>query len=137
MTEITYKEKRPDPSQYLELFETAGWHKVYHVELGEMQRALEHTWYMVVAYDGPILVGIGRVVSDGVMYGMIYDMIVRPSHQNKGIGTAILRMLVEKWKSTGLREIQLFSAKGKALFYFKRGFEKRPDDAPGMRLIRE
>jgi len=83
------------------------------------------------------LVGFGRVVSDGVLYGMIYDMIVEPTHQGRGIGSEILRRLVERCRAAGLRDIQLFSARGKAPFYGKRGFENRPDDAPGMRLRKD
>ncbi|MBU8932681.1 MAG: GNAT family N-acetyltransferase [candidate division Zixibacteria bacterium] len=134
MTEISYKNEVPDPVEYLELFETTGWNSKYRVDSVELSHALANSWYLVVAYDGDQLVGVGRVVSDGVLYGMIYDMIVRPSHQGKGVGSTILRMLVEECKSAGLRDIQLFSASGKTSFYLNRGFVERPEDAPGMRL---
>jgi GNAT superfamily N-acetyltransferase len=65
---------------------------------------------------------------------MIYDMIVLPSHQGKGIGTELLERLINRCKEAGIREIQLFSAIGKAPFYRKRGFAQRAADAPGMRL---
>jgi GNAT superfamily N-acetyltransferase len=80
---------------------------------------------------------LGRVVSDGVLYGMIYDLIVRPSHRGCGIGTAILDKLIRRCRDAELREIQLFSAKGKAGFYRNRGFMERPQEAPGMQLPHE
>ena len=124
----------PDAGPYLALFETTGWNAVYQTDIDDLIRALNNSWYVVTAYQNGELVGSGRVVSDGVLYAMIYDMIVNPSHQGQGIGTAILDKLILKCRTAGLREIQLFSAKGKAQFYRKRGFVERPADAPGMKL---
>ncbi len=132
---IVYKHEKPDPQQYMKLFETTGWNKKYGANLRELTRALENSWCVVAAYDDELLTGIGRVVSDGVLYAMIYDMIVLPDYQNQGIGARILKMLVERCESAGMRDIQLFSAKGKAAFYHKRGFKARPDDGPGMSLV--
>jgi len=135
MTDIKYREEKPNPQQYMDLFETTGWNSVFKAVLKELGDALDKSWYIVTAYHGDKLVGIGRVVSDGVLYAMIYDMIVRPSHQGKGIGSTILENLVGKCKASGIRDIQLFSAKGKVQFYEKRGFIERPLDAPGMRFM--
>ena len=133
MTDIKYRETKPDHQQYMELFETTGWNTVYKVSLEDLKKVLDNSWYVLTAYHENELVGIGRIVSDGVLYAMIYDMIVNPLYQNKGIGATILSKLVEKCKATELRDIQLFSAKGKAQFYSKRGFLERPAGAPGMR----
>lgn len=137
MTDIEYRETKPDARHYLALFETTGWNAVYKVGLDELSKALNNSWYVVTAYQRNELVGIGRVVSDGVLYAMIYDIIVKPSYQGMGIGTTILNKLIEKCRSAGVRDIQLFSAKGKAQFYSKRGFVERPADAPGMRLKKD
>jgi GNAT superfamily N-acetyltransferase len=133
MSAITYTDEMPDPQQYMRLFETTGWNKVYKVSLREFPKLLKKSWYVVSAYDKLELVAVGRLVSDGVLYAMIYDMIVDPSYQNKGVGTVILEKLVKRCEARGIRDIQLFSAKGKSSFYFKRGFIERPTDAPGMR----
>ena len=134
MSDIEYKETHPDARQYLELFETTGWNSMYKADSEDLSQALKNSWYVVAAYQGSELVGIGRLVSDGVLYAMIYDMIVKPSHQGSGIGTTILDKLIQKCKDSGLRDIQLFSARGKVSFYLKRGFSERPADAPGMIL---
>jgi GNAT superfamily N-acetyltransferase len=137
MSSITYHDRPPDPQDYLDLFETTGWNQRYQADLPALSRALDGSWYVVSAYDGHRLVGMGRVVSDGALYAMIYDLIVRPSHQGRGIGSTILRKLVEKCQAAGVREIQLFAAKGTIPFYNKRGFVERPADAPGMRWKKE
>ena len=137
MSDIEYKENTPDARQYLELFETTGWNSMYKANSKDLSLALRNSWYVVAAYRGSELVGVGRLVSDGVLYAMIYDMIVKPSHQGRGIGTTLLDKLVQKCEDSGLRDIQLFSASGKASFYRKRGFVERSADAPGMILRRE
>lgn len=68
---------------------------------------------------------------------MIYEMIIFPEYQGKGIGKEILNMLVEKCKTNNIRDIQLFCAKGKREFYEKYGFVARQEDAPGMQLIKK
>ena len=137
MAQITYRDDKPEPDDYAALFETTGWNACYQASRAELEQALAQSWYVVCAYEGERLVGIGRIVSDGVLYAMIYDMIVRPSHQGRGIGTTILRRLVARCREAGLRDIQLFAAQGKAGFYRKRGFVARPADAPGMRFAQD
>ena len=132
MSPVTYRTEKPAPDDYAALFETTGWNARYRASHAELAQALAQSWHVVSAYEGERLVGTGRIVSDGVLYAMIYDMIVQPSHQGQGIGTAILRRLVARCRQAGLRDIQLFSARGKTDFYRKRGFVVRPADAPGM-----
>ena len=87
---------------------------------------------MVSVYENENLVGFGRIICDGIVHALILDLIVDPEFQNKGIGGLILDKLVEKCKQHQIRDIQLFCAIGYSSFYEKRGFKKRPDDAPGM-----
>jgi GNAT superfamily N-acetyltransferase len=133
---IEYRAEIPDPQQFAALFETTGWNATYQATPAELTDMLAHTWYMLAAYDGARLVGFGRVVSDLVLHAMIYDMIVLPAYQGQGIGGEILDRLVEKCRQAGIRDIQLFCARGKRAFYENRGFVARPDDAPGMQYRR-
>jgi GNAT superfamily N-acetyltransferase len=133
---IVYKESPPGADGYMDLFETTGWNKVYKATAAELETALGRSWYCVAAYDCGSLVGFGRVLSDGVLYAMIYDVIVRPTHQHRGIGTAIVTRLVDKCVSEGLRAVQLSAAKNTAPFYHRHGFVERSPDAPGMRLVK-
>lgn len=132
MSPVEYSDERPGAAEFFELFETTGWNRSYGAGAEELERALAASWHVAVARAGGRLVGVGRVVSDGVLYGMIYDMIVHPEHQRRGIGSSLLQRLVDRCLAGGLRDIQLFSARGKAPFYRRRGFVDRPDEGPGM-----
>ncbi len=48
---------------------------------------------------------------------------------------AVLAKLVEECKRAGIRDIQLFWARGKRGFYEKRGFAARGEEAPGMDYV--
>ncbi len=132
--EIEYRTHLPDREKFFALFETTGWTVEYEATADELARMLANSQLIVTAYDEESLVGFGRVVTDGVLHAMIYDMIVCPDYQGHGIGTNILRRLVEWCRAVHIRDIQLFCARGKREFYEKNGFVARLDDAPGMQL---
>ena len=129
---LVFNEEQPEINRYMDLFNTTGWNDEYKISDETMKTALNNSWYMVSTYYDEKLIGFGRVVTDGVLHAMIYEMIVDPEFQGKGIGKKILNILVDKCKQQGIRDIQLFCAKGKKEFYIKNGFVVRPDDAPGM-----
>jgi GNAT superfamily N-acetyltransferase len=126
----------PPIGQFHALFETTGWDPEHQVTSNQLAEALANSWYVVAAYDGEQLVGFGRVVTDRTMHAMIYDLIVHPAYQNRGLGTQILEQLVARCLEARIRDIQLFCARGKRTFYEKRGFVVRPADAPGMQYAR-
>ena len=132
---ITYREALPDPNAYYRLFETTGWNRTYRAGADELYRAISSSWYVLSAYDDDDLIGLGRVVSDGTLYALICDLIVRPSYQHQGIGSALLNRLIARCRRQEVRVIWLFSAKGKSAFYKNFGFIERPADAPGMQML--
>ncbi|MFC1492737.1 GNAT family N-acetyltransferase [candidate division KSB1 bacterium] len=132
--EIHYTTETPDKGPFFALFETTGWNEEYQLDADELYEAVTTSWFMVSAYDNGALIGFGRIICDGIMHALILDMIVFPSHKYSGIGSTILKELVEKCIKHNIRDIQLFCAKGVAEFYKKHGFVERPDDAPGMEL---
>ncbi|HLO33452.1 MAG TPA: GNAT family N-acetyltransferase, partial [Anaerolineales bacterium] len=134
---ITLSDQLPDKDAYFALFLTTGWNAHYQASPDDLERTNRNSWLTVSAYDGDKLVGFGRVVTDFVLHAMIYDMIVLPDYQGRGIGRIILKTLLERCKAQGIKDIQLFCAKGKRAFYEKNGFEVRAEDAPGMQLRHE
>ena len=135
--DIKYRAELPPKQQYFELFNTTGWNEEYQVSADELELVNRNSWYVVSAYDSEKLVGFGRLITDYLLHAMIYDMIILPGYQNRGIGTRILEMLVRKCKENHIRDVQLFCAKGKRAFYEKNYFQVRPDDAPGMQLRKD
>ena len=131
---IAYQEQPPPAVDYGRLFETTGWNTAYQASPQELHQAISDSWYVLSAYEKGRLVGFGRIISDGVLYALICDLIVNPTCQGQGIGSTLLAKLIERCRSRGIRVIWLFAAKGKSAFYKKFGFHKRPADAPGMQM---
>ena len=135
--EIVYKSILPSKDEFFDLFETTGWNSYVQASADELARAIAVSDFIVTAYCGERLVGFGRVLTDGILHAMVYDMIVHPDYQRRGIGTQILQQLVKWCNVAQIRSIQLFCAHGKRSFYEKNGFVARHDDAPGMQYLRQ
>ena len=134
---VVYREGLPEAGPYLALFETTGWNDMYRCSADELKEALRRSWYAISAYQDEVLVGFGRLVSDGVLYAVVFDMVVAPDRQRRGIGSEILNRLLARCVEAGIRDVLLFAARGTRSFYRRHGFTPRPDDAPGMILRRE
>ncbi|MEM9304500.1 MAG: GNAT family N-acetyltransferase [Pseudomonadota bacterium] len=111
---------------------TAGWNGKYHLSEAAFARAWQASPVAIGWWEGDELVAIGRANSDGVMYAMIHDVVVDPTHRGRGLGHVIVGDLVRRLRDLGVREIQLMAAVGQVGFYEQLGFERRPEDAPGM-----
>jgi len=135
--DIEYQTSAPPKDSYFTLFETTGWNRDYNVTPDELVRVLAGSQYLVAAYDEGKLVGSGRVVTDGVLHAILYDVIVHPDYQGRNIGSTILGMLVHWCCASNIRDIELFCARGRSSFYGKNGFNPRPQNAPGMSFTKE
>ena len=131
---LTFSNDVPPADQLWELFLTTGWNEKYRLSAADLHQALQSSWFLVAAYEGGRLVGFGRLVSDGILHAMIYELIVAPGSQNRGLGSQILERLIAGCREYRIRDVRLFCARGKVAFYEKRGFVPRPEDAPGMQF---
>jgi N-acetylglutamate synthase-like GNAT family acetyltransferase len=131
---IDLKEMLPSIDDYWILFGTTGWNEEYRFSKSELEKAIKNSWFSISAFKSGKLIGFGRIIADGIHHALIVDLIVHPDHQCKGIGSRILERLVKKCRDSNIRDIQLFAAGEKYQFYEKQGFEKRPENAPGMQF---
>lgn len=46
----------------------------------------------ITAYDGKLLVGCLRILSDGYYFGTITELLVLPEYQKQGIGSKLLKL---------------------------------------------
>lgn len=87
---------------------------------------LNKSSFVYSVFDKDKLVGMGRIVEDGVMC-MFYDIVVHKDYQNKGIGKMVMNNLLAFTKDKKFSSISLFAdPENKAFlipFYNKFGFE--------------
>lgn len=79
-----------------------------------------NSMFTCFAYAGDILAGAGRVLADGLDCAYIADVAVHPGHQGRGLGTQIIRRLVEL--ARGHKKIILYANPGTESFYRRLGF---------------
>ena len=86
-----------------------------------VRKAFENSFRVVFVFDGELLVGIGRAVSDGVYEAALYDIAVLPAYQGNQVG----RMIVgDLHKSLQDMNVILFANPGKEAFYGKLGYSR-------------
>lgn len=73
-------------------FANGVWKGDYNAE--KTQTALSKT-LNITAYDGNMLVGCLRILTDGYFFGTITELLVLPAHQRRGIGSELLRLAKE------------------------------------------
>ena len=49
----------------------------------------------ITAYDGDLLVGCLRMLTDGYFFGTITELLVIPKYQNSGVGSKLLQLAKE------------------------------------------
>jgi len=87
---------------------------------------LDKTSFVYSIFDKDKLIGMGRIVEDGVMC-MFYDIVAHKDYQNKGIGKMIMNNLLAFTKDKKYSSISLFADPDNREFlipfYNKFGFE--------------
>jgi len=95
------------------------------------RRAFEASHTTMFVYHATELIGFGRAISDGVYQAAVYDVAVVPEFQEKGIGTIIMKKILERLSGCN---VILYASPGKEEFYQKMGLRKMKT---GMALFRK
>lgn len=126
----TIEHRKPTAKQWMELRESVGW-ATFDEE--SAQKSLEATGFCVSAFEDGELIGMARVLGDGIICFYVGNVMVRPDRQREGIGREIMdeiMLYLDEHAAKGAIA-SLLSIKGKEEFYTRFGFEKRPDDRNG------
>lgn len=86
-----------------------------------LQQIFAQSTVCCFAFAGETLVGAGRAISDRISYAVIFDVVIAPEHQGRGIGTEIMQRLI---RSADAPNVILHSVPGKERFYERLGFRK-------------
>ncbi len=119
---VKIEERLPTPQEYANLRRAVGWPTP---DPDRCARALAAGGPGVCAVLDDAVVGIGRLVGDGVPYWFVVDLIVEPTHQRSGIGARLVAALesIAARLSPG-RAVSLVAAPEVIAFYERLSFEK-------------
>lgn len=128
---IIYTSELKNELDLYKLYEELDWNEFLKLDASQLNKAMEQSWLVIFAYEGDILVGTGRIVSDGIINAYLCGLGVSNTYRNRGVGTEISRQLVDACKKNNLH-IQFFCEKHLVPYYEKQGFV---EFAVGMKAI--
>lgn len=74
-----------------------------HVRKGEnVWKMFENASLVLTAWNDGELVGIARVLTDGVLFSYLCDLAVEPDVQRLGVGKRLIQEVLERCKGTDL-----------------------------------
>ena len=106
----------------LHLYQAVGW--TNYTDQSEMlEQALSHSLAMYLAFDGEKIVGLIRLIGDGFSSVLVQDLIVLPSYQCQGIGSALMKEALEAYKDVYQVQLVTEQTERTLRFYRSMGFE--------------
>ncbi|HDR6259058.1 GNAT family N-acetyltransferase [Bacillus cereus] len=119
---IRYTSEQPtDFNGLLSLYESLEWNSL-KLTVNELERMCKQSWYAIYVFDDKRLVGMGRVISDGVITGIICGVGVLPKYQSSGIGKEIVKRLIQHCEQNKVIP-QLMCVEKLQSYYESIGFE--------------
>lgn len=90
--------------EILRLYASVGW-TAYTDHPEALRQGFENSMLTLAAYEGDQLLGIIRAVGDGHTIVFVQDILVFPEHQRKGIDSALLQAVLDRYSH--VRQIEL------------------------------
>ncbi|MFR4013784.1 MAG: GNAT family N-acetyltransferase [Oscillospiraceae bacterium] len=110
-------------AEILGLYASVGW-TAYTDDPAALRNGFANSLLTLAAYEEAALAGLIRVVGDGHTIVFVQDILVRPQFQRRGIGSALLQAVLNRY--AGVRQIELFTddTPETAAFYRSMGFRE-------------
>lgn len=126
MSEITYRVGNDlEPAVFIELLQATSLGVRRPIEdLATIRDMLQHGNLLVTAWDGPLLVGVARSLTDFSFVAYLSDLAVRETHQKRGIGRELIR--VTRSNLGPATKLVLLSAPAAVEYYPQLGFTQHP-----------
>ena len=106
----------------LHLYQAVGWTNYTH-QPQMLEQALSHSLAIYLALDGDAVVGLVRLIGDGFSSVFVQDLIVLPTYQRQGIGSALMKEALGNYKDVYQVQLVTEQAEKTLGFYRSLGFE--------------
>ena len=124
-----------DPKDYITIRRNVGWNEI---NPNQIHKALNNSMINISVYNEEECIGIGRIVGDKVLKGMLTDIMVKKEYQKMGVGTLIVKTLLEKindYINEGESfQIEASPTNGNRDFYINCGLKYKPENQDGVYL---
>lgn len=103
------------------LYNAVGW-TAYTENMPALREGFKNSMLVLAAYDGEELLGIIRTVGDGAKIVFVQDILVFPDKQRQGIGTALLKEILNRYPNVRQIELATDNTAKTVGFYKSMGF---------------
>lgn len=103
------------------LYNAVGW-TAYTENMPALREGFKNSMLILAAYDGEELLGIIRTVGDGATIVFVQDILVFPDKQRQGIGTALLKEILNRYPNVRQIELATDNTAKTVGFYKSMGF---------------
>ena len=123
MSEITYIETtKVDRLSLFELYNDAGW-SAYTKDINKLENAIKASLYVRIAIKDEKLIGLIRVIGDGLTIIYIQDILVLEKFRRMKIGTMLITKTLQKFKDVRQKVLLTDDNTNTRLFYESLGFD--------------
>ncbi|MEM7580819.1 MAG: GNAT family N-acetyltransferase [Mastigocoleus sp.] len=116
-----------------ELCDAVGWSRR---PLRKVKKAIEHSFLVATMWqvhgNRRRLIGFARATSDHAFNATIWDVVVHPDFQSKGLGKALMKYVLKKLRNEEISNVTLFADPHVVDFYRNLGFMPDPEGIKGM-----
>ncbi|MFD1416514.1 GNAT family N-acetyltransferase [Oceanobacillus jeddahense] len=120
---FTYKEMKKLDKQCLEeLYTDVDW-SAYTKDTDMLQQSVENSLYVLTAWHDDELIGLIRVVGDGLSIIFIQDLLVKNAYHNQKIGSELMQSVLKKYADVRQKVLLTEEAPNTRYFYEKNGFK--------------
>lgn len=127
------RERDFDPYELEKLCRAVGWSRR---PLRKVKKAIEHSFLVITMWEQRenyrSLIGFSRATSDHAFNATIWDVVIHPEFQGRGLGKALMQQLVKELRRADISNITLFADAHVVDFYRELGFKPDPEGIKGM-----
>ena len=109
--------------EILHLYASVGW-TAYTDHPEQLRKGFENSMLTLAAYKDDQLLGIIRTVGDGHTIVFVQDILVFPEHQRKGVGSALLQAILDRYSHVRQIELATDNTPKTIAFYKSMGFRE-------------
>jgi predicted N-acetyltransferase YhbS len=124
--EVRVFERPPTAAEYIDLRTRMGWGSI---DEAAAARTIQAAAFTVCLRDNDRLIGLARVMGDGVLYFFLADLIVDPAFRGGGHGDTLMRAVTDYFDRSAKpgASITLVPLNGREFFYERFGFVRCPN----------
>lgn len=127
MTTVVYQTAdTPTLEELMTLYDAVGW-SAYTKDPPRLTAAISASLSVITARDDGELIGLARLVGDGLTIVYLQDILVSPQHQRRGVGRALFQQIFAPYDDVRQKVLITDNDHSQKAFYESMAFTEASD----------